>query len=244
VRIISEFHDYYEAVQATGQDQTVVYLRTRKEAELDRNTFPFPIFEGTPFAWEPKGVAIAQIVAGFCGEVYPILRLSHQRRSESSPSSALCYTLLEVDAFIERRFKQREIENYRSKPRRWRFADKWPRAQRREKFEEFFDTYAAKQSAFGQLFVDSRCPILVASTWWDTSKARRNRQYKIVYNECLRELEFFRMIDTFTAYQELQMYFGALAQPNKPIPDIPDKDMVSIKGFDKWSFRKPPKSLG
>ena len=48
-------------------------------------------------------------------------------------------------------------------------------------------------------------------------------------------------MDTFTAYQELQMYFGALAQPNKPIPNVSDKDMVSIKGFDKWSFRKRPK---
>jgi hypothetical protein len=48
----------------------------------------------------------------------------------------------------------------------------------------------------------------------------------------------------YTAYQGLQMYFGAMAQPNRPIPEVSDKDMVSIKGFDKWSFRKPPKSLG
>ena len=47
-------------------------------------------------------------------------------------------------------------------------------------------------------------------------------------------------MDTYTAYQEIQMLLGNLAQPNKPIPEIPDKDMVSIKGFDKWSFRKPP----
>lgn len=43
-------------------------------------------------------------------------------------------------------------------------------------------------------------------------------------------------MDTFTAYQELEMFFGNLARPNKPIPEILDKDMVSIKGFDKWSF--------
>jgi len=79
----------------------------------------------------------------------------------------------------------------------------------------------------------------VASSW----QGKRNREYKIVYNECLKDLEFFKLIDTFTAFQELQMYFGAMAQPNKPIPHISDKDMVSIKGFDKWSFRNPPKSL-
>jgi hypothetical protein len=64
------------------------------------------------------------------------------------------------------------------------------------------------------------------------------------YNECLKELEFFRLIETYTAYQELQMFFGAMAQPNKPIPRVSDKDMASIKGFDQWCFRKPPATHG
>ena len=245
MRIVSDFHDYYGTVQATGQDQTVVYLRTKKEVKLNRNSFPFPVFEGTRWPLDhplQEGVPVVQSVVGFCGKVYPILRLSHQRQSAQSPNVALCYTLAEVDAFIEHHCKQREIETYRSKPRGWRFGHYWPRDQRREKFEEFFDGYATKQAAFGQLFLDSRSPILVASTWCSTG--RPYRKYKIVYNDCLKELEFFRLIDTFTAYQELQMYFGAMAQPNKPIPQVSDKDMISIKGFDKWSFRKPPKSLG
>lgn len=28
--------------------------------------------------------------------------------------------------------------------------------------------------------------------------------------------------------------------PEKQIPAVPDKVMVGAKGFDKWSFRKPP----
>jgi hypothetical protein len=241
---VSEFHDYYDTVQAVGQDQTVVYLRTRKEVQLNPNNYHFPRFGGTPprFEYSPW-MPMVEIVVGFCGKVYPILRLSHQRRSEPSPNTALCYTPSEVDAFIEHHFKRREIETYRSKPRRWRFASAlWPRGQRREKFQEFFDTYAAKKTAFVPLFLENRCPIFVASTWWDVEQ--RARHYKIVYNECLKELEFFRRMDTYTAYQELQMYFGAMAQPNRPIPAVSDKDMVSIKGFDKWSFRNPPKSLG
>jgi len=234
MRIISDFHDYYDAVQATGQDQTVVYLRKRKEVELNHNSFDFPVF-GQLYGY--SGVLVVHIVVGFCGKVYPILQLSYQRRSEPNPDIALCYTLSEVDTFIEHHCKKREIEAYRSKPRRWGFEDNlWPREQRREKFDEFFGTYAAKQSTFGGLFLESGCPIFVASSW----QGKRNREYKIVYNECLKDLEFFKLIDTFTAFQELQMYFGAMAQPNKPIPHISDKDMVSIKGFDKWSFRNPP----
>jgi len=246
MRIISDFHDFYDAAQAAGQDPTVVYLRHKKEFELNRSTYPFPVFEGTPrFSFTPGGVSVVQFVVGFCGKIYPVLRLSHQRWSEPSPIVGLCHTLSDVDALIERNFKTREVETYRCKPRRRRVEDArwpWPRSQRRETFEEFFDACREKQSAFGAWFLDSRCPIFVASTCW--SAGQRNREYKIVYNECLKDLEFFRVMDTYTAFQELQMYFGGMAPPNKPIPQVPDKDMVSVKGFDKWSFRKPPENPG
>ena len=243
MRIVSDFHDYYDMVQAAGQDQTLVYLRTRNETKLACNTFPFPIFgdvhPGGRY-WHYRGVAVEQFVVGFCGKVHPILRLSHRKSSEAKPDVALCYKLLDVDTFVERHFRHHEIEAYRSKPCRWRFPHSWSRGQRREKFAEFFDLFAARQSDFGNLFLANRCPVFVASTSW--GDGNRNRECKIVYNESLKELEFFRIVDTFTAFQEIQMYFGAMAQPNRPIPTVSDKDMVSIKGFDKWSFRKPPKS--
>jgi hypothetical protein len=240
---VSDFHDYYDSVQAAGQDQSLVYLRTRKEVELKNSSYPFPRFGGIAprFEHSPR-LPMVQIVVGFCGKIYPILRLSHQRPPDTNPDNAFCYTLSDVDAFVDGHFKRREIETYRSKPRRPGLADfRWDRRQRRENFKEFFDASAAKQDAFTQLFLDNRCPIFVASTWWEGDK-RPPRKYKIVFNECLKELEFFKLIDTYRAYQEVQMYLGAMAQPNKPIPAVSDKDMVSIKGFDKWSFRKLPKS--
>jgi hypothetical protein len=241
VRIISEFHDYYDSVQSAGQDQSMVYLRTRKEVVLDRTNFPFPAFRDLLLYTEyyRHGVAIVQFVVGFCGKVFPVLRLSHPARQlEEKPSGVLCYTRAEVDTFVEEHFKRAEIEAYRAKPRRYGFRQYWPIGQRQAMFEEFFAACAAKQSSFGRLFLDNGCPIFVASV--APGSGRRYREYKIVYNESLKELQFYRIMDTFTAYQELQMYFGAMAQPNKPIPEVSDKDMVSIKGFDKWSFRKPP----
>lgn len=65
----------------------------------------------------------------------------------------------------------------------------------------------------------------------------------IEWNACLKDVDFFRVFDPFTAFQELSMYYGGvLVHPNRPIPDVSDEDMVEVKGFDKkWSFRKPPK---
>ena len=220
-------------------------LRTKKEVKLNRNSFPFPVFEGTRWPLDhplQEGVPVVQSVVGFCGKVYPILRLSHQRQSEPSPNVALCYTLAEVDAFIEHHCKQREIETYRSKPRAVEICGTIGPGTKGGRSSRSSSTATLRNKQPSASCLDSRSPILVASTWCSTG--RPYRKYKIVYNECLKELEFFRLIDTFTAYQELQMYFGAMAQPNKPIPQVSDKDMISIKGFDKWSFRKPPKSLG
>jgi hypothetical protein len=43
MRILSDFHDYYDAVQATGQDQTLIYSRKREEVELAE--YPFPVLQ-------------------------------------------------------------------------------------------------------------------------------------------------------------------------------------------------------
>ncbi len=41
MRIISDFHDYYDAVQKVAQDRSVIYLRKRREVEVrDRWLFP------------------------------------------------------------------------------------------------------------------------------------------------------------------------------------------------------------
>jgi hypothetical protein len=165
-------------VQASGQDQSLVYLRTRKEVELKRSSYPFPLLEGTPrYEFRPRGVPIVQFVVGFCGKVYPILQTSCQRRSDPKPITGFCYTLSDVDAFVESTFKRVQIEAYRSKPRRWRFADdQWPRNQRQEKFREFFDACAARQSSFGHVFSEAGCPVFAASSWWGVGD--RNRQFK------------------------------------------------------------------
>ena len=62
----------------------------------------------------------------------------------------------------------------------------------------------------------------------------------VCYNCSLRDYKFFKVMDTVTTYQEIAMFLGGLATPQKPIPVPSDKDMVSIKGFDKFSFRKDP----
>ncbi len=72
-------------------------------------------------------------------------------------------------------------------------------------------------------------PCYILKIQWETS---------IEINPLLKDYEFFRIFDTNSAYQELCMYLGNQAYPNKKIPVVSDEDLIIAKGFDKFSFRK------
>lgn len=60
----------------------------------------------------------------------------------------------------------------------------------------------------------------------------------------LKEIGFARVLDPYTAFQELSMFVGGvMARPGNPIVRITDDEVLAGKhGFDKWSFRKMPGS--
>lgn len=90
------------------------------------------------------------------------------------------------------------------------------------------------------IFRDNRVPVFVAKYYGRRSYL--GFRHPIICNGLLRELEFFRVFDPYTAFQEIAMHVGGvLGAPNKPVPEVSDKDMVSAKGFNEWSFRKPPR---
>ncbi len=63
---------------------------------------------------------------------------------------------------------------------------------------------------------------------------------RLTLNPCLRGFDFAKILDPYTAFQNLRMWLSAQAHPEPPIPHIDDKTMAEAKGFNKWSFRKEP----
>jgi hypothetical protein len=239
MRILSEFHDYYDSVQGIGQDQTLIYLRKPAEVEV---RYSFPILPANNrFGY--RNLTVHQSIIGFCGKIYPVLKLIRRSRA-SLPDDVykICYNLDDVDLFVRDHYPKKVIEEYQitksKKKRRYRFRF-WQDVHRYE-FEKFFLDCANIKDAHTNMFLERRCPIFVATlqeaSWYRPSKA------KIVYNASLREFEFFRIFDTYSAFQEIAMYLGGLAAPNKPIPEVSDRDMITAKGFDEFSFRKEKKT--
>lgn len=80
-----------------------------------------------------------------------------------------------------------------------------------------------------------RSPILLFQTW----KEQKFVSYtKLTTNPELKQYDFAKLIDPYTAHQEISNWISNLARPQPKIPQIDDLTMSEIKGFDKYSFRK------
>ncbi len=63
-------------------------------------------------------------------------------------------------------------------------------------------------------------------------------------NPILKDLEFFRVVDAYTAFQEVETFISALiGMEVPPIVEISDQSKLLKHGYDpKYSFRKLPES--
>lgn len=250
MRIVDRRKDYYDGVQGMGQDMGLTYIRTPKKERFnpenswvksDLPHWPFPRFRG--LYWRP-GLGVQDIVIGFCGKIYPCLRVWNLSRPGSD--SVFVNDLKSFDdAVLGLGFSDPEVETY--------MESRWVKATRqwqkrlagrgtfpfRKDVERFFgpEGYQREADKHAKLFEDHLSPVFVATCqegWGSEGKV-------IEYNALLRPYDFMRVFDPYSAYQEISMYLGNMAFPNRPIPHVSDEDMAAAKGFDKFSFRKDPK---
>jgi hypothetical protein len=225
MRIVSKRRDYYDCIQASGQDRSLLYVRDEEEVEL--SGFPFPRCS------ENGTLTLRTHIIGFCGKIYPCLGVSYWQNSEQGHIEAKCFKLEDVDRFVEKHFDEKQVEIYRGGSKRYRFA--YHRmTNSRTWLKHFFDDCAKKQNDFGKYFQEKRCPVFVAN-YHDYNNCQ------IVYNALLRPYEFYRVFDPPTAFQEISMFLGNMAQPGRPMKQLTNDEMIESKGFDlKFSFRKNP----
>ena len=230
MRIISEYRDYYDAIQATGQDQTLLYLRQLEMQELKK--WPFPVL-GHHRYWQwwsrLPSPFLRQYVVGFCGKIYPVVLFGG-----TPEHNIYCHTIEDVDAFVEGHYKEKAVEEYRHPLKKTYHHRHWDAGHARKVFEKWFEEMKAKQNAFVSIFEQHKCPVFIA----DCHTGRHGDEKCIMYNGCLKDLEFYRVFDPFSAFQEIAMFLGGMAMPLKPIPHLSDEIIAASKGFDKYSFRK------
>lgn len=260
MRIISEHRDYYDCIQAQGQDLTCVWVRKLEEVEYrDGRKWPFPKYGGSRYYFRQPEIYITEYIVGFCGKIYPALQLSKAGVSWTDEKPTFCHTLEECDAFVESHFKAKQVASY-MEPKKHSWRDKNRIDATHKGLAEFFEKCRLEQENFLPLFVDNGCPVFVACYGSSRHEGativyhgrrvdpeRSDDNAKVVKrtsycgNVCLKDLDFFRIVPTEQAFQEIWQYIGGvlgLNNPHVPVPD--DETMRDIKGFNDWSFKKEP----
>lgn len=92
------------------------------------------------------------------------------------------------------------------------------------------------------IFRELKTPVFIYDNDESNFRHRVNRNSSmLIINPVLKNYEFYKVIDAFTAFQEIQMFLGGvLGIDEKEIINVDDKYKIPQHGFDKWSFRREP----
>lgn len=243
MRIVSQFRDYYDSVQAMGQDQGLLYVRNETAVDLNHR-----------WQWHcvnfinNKPWSFTHHVIGFCNKVHACLAnwtpAGKNAQGEDLYEQVFCYSVEDVDVLAARLLTKKALNVYFEPRSKNRYG--YGEGVRRYRVEDFFAKFALKADSYVNLFEDSKAPVFVATLRGYVDRLgrvnapRSDRSPKIVYNACLGDYGFMRIKDTYTAFQEITAFVSNVALPIKPIPSISDEIMAEIKGFNKFSFRKDP----
>lgn len=219
MKIISKFHDYYDPIAKTKGVDTLIQYRRETDTYQDHETQKFVESLDLPSVMGQghNPYDISMTIIGFCGKIYPCMKYEeYTKTAYSSPmisKTQYYYDIPTIDALI----KGRKTHS------RW----SWMSRYRNKDYKE-----TLKSQALYDRFMSYRAPVVRFGI--------TPGQPWVVVNPQLKEINFARCVDPFTAFQEIEMYIsGVLGAPTKPMVQISDKHRLLAHGFDaKTSFRK------
>jgi hypothetical protein len=230
MRIISDYHDYYDSIQGMGVDKECVYVRKIQEIPFiqkrDYNFFTkdIPIGRYTTRSNYQTNHDANYFIIGFCGEVYPIVQIDLYKKDGFS------YTRY---SFFKKTWKKGEIrtllnETEDPKNRRWFKTVE----------QEVSDFLHKQYKDWKEMFYTHKVPIFVAGRHRGCGQ-----ENCIELNGELKPLQFYKVKDPYTAYQDVYQFISGVLGLNAPkTVEISDASKITKHGFDKWTFRTMPKN--
>lgn len=229
--IISKHKDYYDGVVGSvGMDKTLVYERTTNEIEDDklmpkefrfkeqghfrRNENPF-LNVGYLHIDKQKTKKYTEktfFIVGFCGKLYMGWKFYYDNKE---------YNEYDILSDVQKTDVVYGYENAKE------FLENSYWGSSLEDDIKYVETYNPTN-----LFRELKTPVFIHET---------RRQNALIINPILKDWEFYKVVDAFTAFQEISMYIGGvLGVGEKEIIEVEDKYKIGQHGFDKWSFRRKP----
>ena len=220
MKIYSNFSDYYDTAMSYGVDDHVKWIRNPCEIthQHEFNTKHFQI----SYAYN---LHIVCLWVGFCGKIYPVIKFQH----DSAQNDVYCYNHDEVMEYVVNRDSKSQYKILplfvSNKSRSYYNFDYLPFTS--DAVKEFF---SLNTESINELFLQYKTPVFVV-----------HENGSFTFNIELKTLNFQKIFDPFSAYQEIEMYFGSvLCNTEITYSKIDDKYIAAGKGFDKWSFKNKP----
>jgi hypothetical protein len=245
MKIISKHKDYYDGLQSHDASMGV-YERKTQAIPVDWIGFGNSIIARTE-DWR-----LATGLIGFCGKIYPYIKYDHVKNDAP-----------DVHEFI---YSFEDFERVRNlvkeiKPSRYGWTGMndlmkcWDNTDNAKLwYDQAWSTLIDKEHPWGgngrtphyvvpkDVFIDHKVPYYAleyVGRDYDTGDAG----YRLILNPVLADYKFYRIVDSYTAYQEIEMFMNnQIVRPDDPyIEPVSDKIKAESHGFDKFSFRKDKK---
>lgn len=230
--IQSNFKDYYDSAANIGIDKTIIYKRTTSEIQLDEGFFLDGLPKHFPDDLGPEKYLNGQsfpnrnyckwMIIGVCG-VYHVGVFNTKAEGVAKHTIAhFGEEILKIDWQQPAGF--------------WRYGD--PKKAAEQAVSQWHlkndQTYFAKLNT--PIFAKEILHSLNKYEW----KNKELYLEKFEINPNLSNYQFYKTIDTVTAFQQIQSYLsGVLGTKENEIIEVTNKSKILKAGFDlKTSFRK------
>jgi hypothetical protein len=218
MRIISNFHDYYDSAMGFGQDPGLIY---------DRKILKFEISDPEVLERSLKLFRLAKYyvehrtaIVGFCGKAYPFI--GKEVLTEEDVKGTGPWSLSESE-FVEHILLTDGV-----KPNTDAYRE---RAERKSlQYRDF--CIEPRACAFGEdIHLLTRSPVFVA--------IKKRTHLEVYSNPRLAVFGFAKIFHPYEAFQEILMYLGSQLAVEDRAPSTvgDDKIIAQSKGFDEQSFR-------
>lgn len=225
-------------MQRYGIDENVMYYRTRSEVgSLPEKLWKIPkeVIVGNI---NRNMYSFSSIHVSFCGKLYTGFKYKYYTtpiRSSTDTVEGTVWNSDQIAAILAKIDKDDYIEFNRNKERknsRWYFR----RSFTREKIDALFALNGQETDVEGHQFY--KAPVIAGHTQYNPWNLELQAT-KCEINPCLADLEFYKVMDPYTAWQQLSMFIpGVLGSSDPNTIEIDDKLRAEAHGMDNWSFRR------
>lgn len=242
MKIISNYKDYYDAVQAYGVEQDIVYKRFQESVEISTNIGYGECSPLEEIYLNSKGlknhyIKASDTTVGFCGKLYKGL-IFREYKDKKLIQTEVFYQLEDVEKYLKKlQTQHRKISVIQS----W-YEPGLLDSLRYIDFQEFFEPNKSPKENTA-IFQEIQAPIFVLeNNIYHNSED--SKKIQVIKNPNLKDLGFYRVMESYLCFQEIGQFLGGVLVIKENIDSkLNDLDKVKQHGFDeKYGFRKRPKN--